>query len=297
MTEVRVEHELLRPGFRRVIEKWPDAYVTAEDGNVLVIRNGQSAAHTENVALVVVGKNRLDPHLFERCAAYQMGVFLENGWSIKLLDFGFVPGSSETGQRPRTPGAAVAKVLAETDRLRYIVILTHSRRAINLSDSGNDLVVDQPTDGGPPGFRIAELRLSASAPDDGWVDVFGCMCRPDVKWAMALAKTLNWPVRTVYPGHGIYFPADRNYPRSAIPLTRGFSRERYRANGWAVWFPGAGRPVRVSEPGETAERRRNRYEYLERLVVAVFSVGLEPLRDLRKRLRLSARAKQSPASP
>lgn len=290
MADVRPIHELLRPRFQRVVEKWPGTSVTAEDENVLVIGRAESATGAENMALIVIGENSLDPTIFERCAAHQLDRFLEDGWSVKLLDIGF------TAERTLPPGAAVAKVLAETGRLRYIVFLSHSRRSINLTVAGDDLVVDQAVDGGTAGLRIEQLRLSETAHADGWVDFFGCMCQPGARWPAELAKALNWPVRTVYPGHGVYFPEDRDYPRSAIPLTRPFFLSRYRRNGWAVWFPGAGRPVRVSEPGETATRHRNRFEFLERLLVAVFSVGLEPLRDLRKRLRVAARAQKSPAS-
>jgi hypothetical protein len=292
MADIPPDRELLRPSFRAVVEKLPDASVTIED-KVLVLRRTERATRVENIALVVIGHNILDPHLFERCAVFHISRFLNDGWSVKLLDFGFVPdGTADIGEAPSAAGEAVAKVIAGTDRLRYIVFFTHSRRSINLSNAGDDLVVEQPAGGGPPRFRIAQLRLSEGAPKDGWVDVFGCMCRPNVQWPAELAKALNWPVRTVYPGHGIYFPDGRDYPRSAIPLTRFFSQSPYRSHGWAVWFPGANRPLRVTEPGETAERRDS-YGYLERLLVAIFSVALEPLRDFRKRRRIAALRQQA----
>jgi len=248
---------------------------------------------------VVVGKNRLDPRLFERCAAYLIGRFLEDGWAINLLDFDFTaePPAAEPPIR-LPPGELLATVLARTERLRYIVLLTHSRLAINLSDSGDDLVVGQPVNGSAPdsGVPIRQLHLSRSAAEDGWIDVFGCLCRPEARWPRELAKALGWPVRTVYPGYGIYFPEGESYPRSAIPFTRAFSRSRYSKRGWAVWLPRADRPIRVSEPGETARRYDARFEMLERLLVSVVSVGLQPVRDFLKRRRLAAHARRQLAS-
>ena len=189
--------------------------------------------------------------------------------------------------------------MAEIERLRYVLFLTHSRHAINLSDSGNDLVVDQTATGetSTPGTPIAQLHLSKSAAPDGWIDVFGCFCRPKAQWPIQLAKALNWPVRTVYPGYGIYFPSEDPYPKSAIPFTRVFSRSHYCRHGWAVWLPGSDRPLRVSEPGETARLYGNRFDYMERLLTSVLSVGLEPLRDFRKKRLLLAQARQRLAGP
>ncbi len=300
MANPLIERENIRPIFLRIIEKWTDVSMSVEHSNVVIIRRASPTTRSENIALLVVGKNRLDPHLFERCAAYHIRRLLEDGWSIKLLDLDFTADfSTAEPQRNQAPGAVVAKVLAETERLRYVLFLTHSRLAINLSDSGSDLVVDQsvnsPTSG--RGIPIAQLRLCEAAAKDGWIDVFGCLCRPKAQWPRELAKALNWPVRTVYPGYSIYFPAEDHYPRSAIPFTRVFSRSRYSERGWAVWFPGSDRPVRVSEPGETAQRYDDRYNYLERLLVTVISVGLEPVRDFRKKRLLAARARQSSADP
>jgi hypothetical protein len=53
-------------------------------------------------------------------------------------------------------------------------------------------------------------------------------------------------------------------------------------------MPGALRPVRVSEPGDTARRYDGRFDWLERLFVNAISVGLESARDFRKK-RLLAR--------
>lgn len=288
MATSRIEHKYIRPVFRDVIEQWGDVSVSVEDSNVVNIRRTLTAMLSEHIALLIVGENRLDPHLFERCAAYRIGRLLEDGWSIRLLDLDFTPNASTAElQQNSAPGMVIAKVLAETERLRYVLFLTHSRHAINLSASGNDLVVDQRVNGSTSlhGMSIAQLCLSKAASKDGWIDVFGCFCQPNAQWAKALAKALNWPVRTVYPGYGIYFPDGDPYPKSAIPLTRHFSPSRYCQYGWAVWLPGSDRPVRVSEPGETARRHDTRYGFWERLLIAVLSVGLEPVRDFRK-LRL-----------
>jgi hypothetical protein len=285
-------HGRIRPAICRVIDRWADVSVTIQHStNLVMIRREAPATPQENVALVVVGKNRLDPHLFERCAAHYVGRFLEHGWSITLLDLGFTA-DSPVPKPPKdsAPGPVVARVLAETERLRYVLFLTHSRHAINLSDSGNDLIVDQPATGSTryPCVPIAQLRLSEAAAPDGWIDVFGCLCNPKARWPKELAKALNWPVRTVYPGYGIYFPVNDHYPKSAIPFTRVFSRSRYSQNGWAVWFPGSNRPVRVSEPGESARRYDKRFDYVERVLVSVLSVGLERIRDFRKLRALAA---------
>jgi hypothetical protein len=295
MAKCALEAEHLRPAFCRAIEKWADASVTVTQPNVVTIRRESATTQAEHRALLVVGKNRLDPRLFERCAAHNMHRFLEAGWSIELVDLDFMSKSSVAGatQNP-PPGAVVAQALAETQRLRYVVFLTHSRHAINLSESGHDLVVERPINGSPayPSVPIRQLRLSESAAEDGWVDVFGCLCRYNAPWPQELAKALNWPVRTVYPGYGIYFPDESHDPRSAIPFTRGFSRSRYAKRGWAVWLPGSDRPVRVSEPGETAQRYDNRFDLLERLLTRVVSVGLEPVRDFRKRRLFAAHARR-----
>lgn len=281
MVDLGIENSHIRPVFRRAIEKWPDVSLSVEPMNVVSLSR---VPQSERVALLVVGRNRLDSHLFERCASHYIVRLVEDGWSIKLLDIDFAMDSSKVmSQEKSGPGAIVAKLIAETKRLRYIQFLTHSRIAINLSDSGNDLVVDQPGDGSMPGTPIAQLYRSETAAEDGWVDVFGCFCRPNAQWPKVLAKALNWPVRTVYPGYSIYFPADTPYPKSAIPFTHVFSSTRYSRGGWAVWFPGSDRPVRVSEPGDVARRYDNSlFDYIERLLVAVLSVGLERVRDFRK---------------
>ena len=271
-------HGRIRPAFRCVIDQFADVSVTVQDSNVVILRRAGPPTPPEKVALVVVGKNRLDPRLFERCAAYYIGRFLEHGWSITLLDFDFAP-HFPVPEPPKdsAPGPVVARVLAETERLRYILFLTHSRHAINLSDSGSDLTVDPPRSGsmGYPNVPISQLRLSEAAAQDGWMDVFGCFCRPRARWAKELAAALHWPVRTVYPGYGIYFPANDHYPKSAIPFTRILSRSRYSQDGWAVWFPGSNLPVRVSEPADSARRYKKRFDYLERILVSVLSVSLE----------------------
>lgn len=300
------KHACVRPAFRRALEQWADVAVIAEEPGVVTLRPAAETPRLESTVLVIVGKNRLDPHLFERCAVHHIGRFLEDGWSIKLLDFEFDAESSTADARSRpAPGTLVAKVLAETDRLRYVLLLTHSRWAINLSDSGNDLVVGQHVsardraNGSTPSSSevpIPRLRLAESAAKDGWIDVFGCFCRPEARWPRELAKALGWPVRTVYPGYGIYFPAGDDYPKSAIPFTRAFSRSRYSKRGWAVWFPSADRPVRVSEPSETAQRYDSRYDVLERFLVTVVSVGLEPVRDFLKKRRLAVHARRPSAS-
>jgi hypothetical protein len=287
--------EYIRPAFRGEIEKWADVSVTTTCPNVVTIRRKHLAAQVEHSALLVVGKNRLDPTLFERCAIHNINRFLEAGWSIALIDFDFTPKflDVEPTETP-PPGAIVAQALAETERLRYVVMLTHSRYAINLSEFGGDLFSEQPISGSPPhtGVSIAKLRLSETAAEEGWVDVFGCLCRHDALWPRELAKVLNWPVRTVYPGYSIYFPEKDHEPRSAIPFTRRFLRARYIERGWAVWLPGSDCPVRVSEPGETARRYDNRYELIERFLTRVISVGLEPVRDFRKRRMYAAHAQR-----
>jgi hypothetical protein len=285
------ESDLVRPFFRVAIQQWPDAVVTSEEANVVEIKRRLPPGTEGSAALVVVGKNRLDTTLFERCAAHRIMCLLEDGWSIKLLDLDHRAGAVDTWPH-KPPGVTVARLLLGTQRLRYVLFLTHSRNAINLSDSGNDLIVDDNLSGEAtePGMPIQRLRLSKTAADDGWVDVFGCFCRPKARWSVELANALRWPVRTVYPGYSIYFPADGPNPKSAIPFTRAISGSRYSKRGWAVWLPGSDRPVRVSEPGETARRFDDGFDYLERLFVNAISVGLEPVRDFRKR-RLLARQK------
>lgn len=283
----------LRPAFRRAFERWTDLAVTVEDEGVVTLRRSPTAP-SGDVALVIVGMNALDPSLFERAAAHHMNRFIEDDCSVRLLDFDLAAASGEPARKHTTPpGPLVAKLLAETKRLRWITFFTHSRQAINLCDSGEALVVHDCSDASA--VRIADLHLSSFASSDGWVDVFGCHCRPGARWAREMAKAFGWPVRTVYPGYGIYFPSDQDYPRSAIPFTRAFSR--YSERGWAVWLPHEERPVRVSQPGETTRRYGNRFDALERLLVNAISVGLEPVRDFRKLRRLKARAQHASAAP
>lgn len=294
--EFRTKPELVRPAFRRVIERWADVSATAERDGVVLLRRAARATPGDT-ALVIVGKNRLDPRLFERCAAHHIGRLLEDGWSVVLLDFDFTvepPGAAPPPARP-APGVLVQRLLAETERLRYVLLLTHSRFAVNLTDSGNDLVVDPPASDAAPSseVHIARLRLSESAAKDGSIDAFGCLCRPKARWPRELAKALGWPVRTVYPGYSIYFPAGQSHPKAAIPNTGAARRSRFSERGWALWLPGADRPVRVSGPGQ-AERRYDAapYDLVERLLVTIISEGLEPLRDFLKLRRLAAQAKR-----
>lgn len=293
MSRFLIEDQLIRPAFYQAIQKWGNVMVTATHPSIVTIRS-KSAIMTEHRALLVVGKNRLDPRLFERCAAHNIQCFLEAGWSIELVDFDFKARSTNgevTQNLP--PGVIVARALAETQRLRYVVFLTHSRYAINLSEFGNDLVVEEAKNGSQyPSVPIRQLQLSESAAKEGWVDVFGCLCRPNSRWPQELAKALNWPVRTVYPGYSIYFPEETPYPRSAIPFTRGFSGSRYSKRGWAVWLPGSDHLVRVSEPGEIVRRYNDRFSQLERFFTSIISVGLEPVRDFRKRRRFAAQARR-----
>jgi hypothetical protein len=285
----------LRPAFRRAFERWVDLAVTLDEDGVLTLSRA-STASPQHVALVVVGMNVLDPRLFERTAAHHINRFIEDGWSVRLLDLDLAAASGEpVRRRTMPPGPLVAKLLVETERLRWITFFTHSRHAINLCDSGEALVVHASSD--MSAVRIADLRLSGLASNDGWVDVFGCYCRPEARWASEMAKAFGWPVRTVYPGYGIYFPSDQDYPRSAIPFTRAFSRARYSERGWAVWLPNGERPVRVSQPGEIARRYETRFDTLERIVVNAISVGLEPVRDFRKLRRLKAHVHHPPADP
>jgi hypothetical protein len=292
MADLQTERDHIRSIFRSACEYWPDVSVTVDGSNVIDIRRASSGLRwSESSALIVVGKNTLNPHLFERCAAYSIRRFLADGWSIKLLDVDFASdcGSGESKEKLR-PGELVARALAHTERLRYVLLLTHSRSAINLSDSGDDLVArrsHEPSSPQPLSVPIEHLRLSESAAQDGWIDVFGCYCRPRAEWARELAKALNWPVRTVYPGFSIYFPEEEDHPKAAIPFMRRLSRGRYCAHGWAVWLPGSDRPVRVCEPGETTRRYDARQSLWERFLIATISVGLEPVRDFRKLRRLA----------
>lgn len=287
MTSDRADvSERLRPVFRRVVGSWEDAAVEVDAADVLTIRRRSLPAGTEEVAFVVVGLNRLNPQLFEASAAHHIETLLDEGRTIKLLDLEMR--SSSEG----SPGEIVARVLGATPRLAYIVIFAHSRRAINLSDSGDDLVVEPAAGRSPESVVIRELKLSPAAAATGRVDLYGCHCRPKARWASELASALHWPVRTVYPGYSIYFPSGAAYPRSAIPHTRRLRPSGYARGGWALWMPGASIPVRVSEPGEASHPVEIRHPHLERLLIATVSVGLEPVRDLRKKRHLVARERE-----
>jgi hypothetical protein len=60
---------------------------------------------SESSALIVVGKNTLNPHLFERCAAYSIRRFLADGWSIAIHQTAntalLIRGLRPRRQRPR----------------------------------------------------------------------------------------------------------------------------------------------------------------------------------------------------
>lgn len=296
MDDLQTKPDHIRSIFRSVLEQWPDASVTVDGSNRVDITPVSQGGPPANSALIVVGRNKLDRRLFERCAAQAIRRLLEDGWSIKLVDFEFVSGCIpiEPGAISQ-PGETVAEALARMERLRYVLFLTHSRMAINLSEAGNDLVVsgaDEHSSLQSSSVPIDQLRLSKTAARDGWVDLFGCHCRPNAKWAQELANALNWPVRTVYPGFSIYFPEEVDDPRSAIPFLRRLSRGQYCVHGWAVWLPGSDRPVRVSEPAETTRRYADGQNFLERFLIATISVRLERVRDFRKRRRLAVQARQ-----
>ncbi len=265
--------------------------VSTDHPHIVTLTRQPAIPATEaHAALLVIGENRLDQTMFERCAVHSLVELIERGWSVSVIDFGFEPKPSKT--EGFTHSQIIAEAMVRTERLRYVTIYSHSRYAINLSETGDDLVAGQVKQDAGTSMPIGDLKLSESASEDGWVDMFGCLCRSDARWPSELASTLGWPVRTVYPGYSIYFPADAARPKSSIPFTKFLSRARYIKRGWAVWLPDVSQPVRVCEPGETARCYSTRFDALESWVTGVISVGLEPVRDIRKRRLFAAHARR-----
>jgi len=291
MVGIPTEAPGLRPAFLRALASWTDVSVVTKHPHLVTIRRQNSgAAASSDAALLVIGENRLDQTMFERCATHTLIDFLERGWSVSVIDYGIEPKLSKSAGR--THSQVIAEALADTERLRYVTIYTHSRYAINLSETGDDLVAGAPKEGAETSLAISDLRLCASAAADGWVDLFGCLCRNDALWPNELADTLGWPVRTVYPGYSIYFPPDADQPKSSIPFTKFLAKARYIKRAWAVWLPNRARPIRVSEPSRLARRYSTRFDAMERWITEVISVGLEPVRDFRKRRLFAAQSRR-----
>lgn len=285
----------LRPALRDALARWADVSVTTEHPHVLTVRRPGGTSHGAPACILVIGENRLDQGMFEHCAVHSLLDFLERGWVVSIIDFGIDPKPSP--QTNGTHGKVFAWALAHTPRLQYVTIYTHSRYAINLSETGDDLIAGasskEPEDRSLP---IRDLTLSSSASPDGWIDVFGCLCRDDAQWPTELASVTGWPVRTVFPGYSVYFPAEFTQPRSSIPFTKFLRDARYIRRGWAVWLPGLAQPVRVSEPSSAARRYGARFDTVERWITKFISVGLEPVRDFRKRRLFAAHDRQRATS-
>lgn len=167
---------------------------------------------------------------------------------------------------------------------------------INLTSEGNDIVSKQRgarvrSERSDRQIIISQLRLHPSAATQGMIDVFGCLCRPTARWPIEIADTLKWPVRTVYPGFGIYFPRSSSQPKSAIPCTRLFRPRQWYDDGWALWIPGLDRPIRIFEPTHHSPpdnvripARRCQLKWWEFALICIIRL-LEPLRDIRSHFR------------
>jgi hypothetical protein len=278
----------MRPIFLAVVSQYPRLEIHSTAGDALCLSRADYPGAERKSALVVIGQNRANPALFEVAAAHALCRLLDEGFSVTLLDFEDMEGGPHNVSR--TPfGVRVAEALGRTDHLKYLLFLTHSRLALNLSDAGNDLVSRGVRDVGPlpdntRSALIEDLWLPPTAAQDGTIDVFGCLCRAEATWPADLAQRLGWTVRTVYPGYGIYFPSGSEFPKSAIPCFRFLAPTGYEPRGWAVWRPDAKEPLRVMEPGAPAALQPTFTPLLEDLLIKV-SRRLEPLRDLRSQFK------------
>ena len=243
----------------------------------------------DGAVLVILAGNIGDPSLFVRGSSKSIQLFRDSGYTVYLLDVDEFNDYLEflDGCLPRRKlGYLVKEALLEIPNLVRVQIYAHARYDINLTDPGAELTAIPLSDREPHIYDshrvyIGDLKIGKPGAAVGLIDLFTCMTVPGVQWPQLLADSTGWLVRTVMPGHSIYFPGT-SFPRSRIPSTGILTG--YDRNGWLLWLPGVKGVLQTTEPNaaeivgpnsllRTAQIRR----WLART--------LEPFREFRRQLR------------